>query len=186
MKVFKLNGKIENSKIEYYENNMASYKKFKADNEGKHVDIIIEIMEKPEYFQHKYYRGGLLPAIAEASGEHNIFLSHVLLKFEYLYNEIGSIDEIPKKYMSSGIFFINEMDIESAENMVNIPCQYIQGVIIIHGSKGAISRIIKGYIPSTADLTYEEMKQYIKSCENRLFIDLKGELSEYWGKYKQL
>lgn len=183
MKNFKLTGKIQNGKIDYFENNMSNYNQFKADNEGKNVDVTIEIMDRPEYYQHKYYRGGLLPAIAEASGEHNVHIQHILLKYDFLFRKEEIPSNIPKKYYTHGIYTIHEHRFNNVM-LFKIPCKYIKGIMMVLKLYDSGLEKLIGYIPSTADLTYDEMKQYIKQCENRLFIDLNGSLSEYWGKYK--
>ena len=115
---------------------------FLRSSEGHSIDITIEIADSPEYFQHKYYRGYLVPDVAFNSSEVDNDYIHELLKKRFLFKHVSELKEIPNKYRKRCIRYVNQE-----------------------------SELI-GYTPSTANLTYKEMKEYILKVE--MFLSKMG------------
>lgn len=149
-------GKIQNDKLIYYNPEFHKiFSDFKLCKEDKEFELIISIVDTPKYFQHKYYRGKLLPAITKHSGEYDNYKQHILLKSEFLYEEIDDIKDIPTNQKESGIFIIQKSDLNS-ERLAKYPCSLIKGIILVMDENKLV-----GYIKSTSKLTYDEMKKYI-------------------------
>lgn len=128
---------------------------------GQKVEVIIVPIGSPEYFQHKYYRGYLLPAIAEAMGERDESYVHLFLKSKYLLTKCNHVDEIPKSQLRRGIYVAQLNDLL---NMSVSLSKYITGAIIVSDIEGNLC----GWIPSLALVTSEKMKKFIYDCENFL------------------
>jgi hypothetical protein len=143
---------------------------FKTQHDGEYIEVTFSVKSGVFYFQHKYYRGYLLPSIAEAYGEKDLDKVHISLKRSYLFQECKHINEIPKKHFKKGYIVISA---DALRNMDfgHLTWQYITGVIIVHDND-----VIIGYIPSTSSIKSEEMRGYILKCENRLFSDLGGHI----------
>lgn len=113
--------------------------KFRNANILKNGEVTLEIADRPEYYQHKYYRGWVLPFIAESQCEQDLtYLHEFVLKREFLYFEINDLKDIPEKHRRRCRVVTKE--IEGKEKVV-------------------------AYIPSTAILTFEEMKKFIEQTE---------------------
>jgi hypothetical protein len=115
----------------------------KAHN-GKSGEISIVLAdETPRYFQHKYYRGYLLPAIADESFSGDREIAHAELKKILLQQPVSGWEEIPKKHRAraSVIFIRSVLD------------------------AGEVHDLVRGYIPSTACLSVKEMAEYILKVE---------------------
>lgn len=96
--------------------------------------------------QHRLYRGLMLPALTEALGEtNNQYVHDFILKPEWIYRKVGfyyypvlKYDDIPKKYQARcRVVYDYDMN-----------CQKIVG-----------------YVPSSANFTRAEAKDYFKFCE---------------------
>jgi len=141
----------ENQKIIY---RAPDYKErideFKAKNISHDIEVSFIDASSGAYFQHKYYRGYLLLAVADAMGERDTDYCHLFLKKKYLYRkmetETATLRDIPAKHRGHALIIMRE-------------------------------EIIIGYVPSTADITYKEFNEYILKVENLLFVDLGGCLS---------
>ena len=144
---------IIGGKINYHNPDFENdFQDMKLDNEGTWGECVYEIVDKAQYFQHKYYRGFVLPDITFAMGEISQDNIHIELKKEFLFRKVdGNYESIPKKHRSRCIIVTQVADI--------------------------VDEIV-GYIPSTANLTYNEMKEFIDKCEHRLFVDLQDTFRE--------
>ena len=142
---------IEDKKLQKYNNHI--------------VEVEIKLKDDAEYWQHKYYRGYLLPAIANHIGEVPSIV-HIYLKYKYLLEIVDNVEQIPKKYLTKGIYVAKARDIIS----MKLQCaEYIAGTIIVHDDND----IITGYIPSLATIDKGEFNDYILQCESFL-IELGG------------
>lgn len=148
---------------------------------GQMVEVIVMPSESPEYWQHKYYRGYLLPAIADAMGERDTSKVHLFLKAKYLMQSVTDVGEIPKSKLRRGIYAANLQDVIS----MSIPLTtYVTGAVIVSDRDGNLC----GYIPSLALVTFEEMKNYIYDCEKWLTEmggSLKNEAMEVRRKWTE-
>jgi len=108
--------------------------------------------------QHRFYRGLLLPALTEALGETNNQYAHeFILKSEWIYRKTGEyfykvekFDDIPVKHQSTGRIITEIIEMVTPEQT------YFNKTEII------------GYIPSMANFTKSETKDYFKFCETML------------------
>lgn len=123
------------------------------------------------YKQHKLYRSILLPALTEALGENNNSYVHTfILKPEYIYRmtgeyyfKVNSFDEVPEKYQKSS------------------QTRYITGTVNVKNKYAII-----GYIPSMADFTKRETKDFFRFCEIML-DELSGSIPiEHNQEYSEL
>lgn len=128
---------------------------------GQTVEVIIIPQDSTEYYQHKYYRGFVLPAIADALGEKDASTIHIFLKAKYLISPIYSVDEIPRKQLRRGIYIAKLEDILQMKLQMT---QYITGAIICYDREETIC----GYIPSLALISPDAMDAYISKCESFL------------------
>ena len=174
-------GIIKNNHIEYDYDITNSIDRFKTENNGKCIVMSLQVQDGIEYFQHKYYRGYLLPSLAvcggEAHDERNIDETelakvHVWMKRDYLYVPETDINKIPRKYFKRGYTIIPKHNLDNLEPGL-FPFNFITGVIIVSNNDDVI-----GYIKSTADMNFSEMKEYILNCEKRLFVDMGGYILE--------
>lgn len=109
-------------------------------NEGRRGVREIRIEEDSvAYHQHKFYRGYLIPPIAEAAFDGDEFQAHIEMKKRFLFREIHEYGEIPRKHQSRCI-----------------PVWRITP----DGEE-----VLIGYLPSTGDLTKDEMRDYIQRVE---------------------
>ena len=145
-----IDGRIQYRDIDYTK----KIHKFKEQNEGEKINVTIEKYETPEYFQHKYYRGYLLPDVAKAYGERDTEYVHRFeLKKDFALIPVDSAEDIPQKYKSKCVVYVQDVEID-----------------------GEIKTRVAGYSKSCADMTYDEMKEYILKVEHRLFVDLSGHI----------
>jgi hypothetical protein len=119
---------------------------FALDFEGQWGEAYFEIIDSVQHFQHRYLYGYLLPDIAFALGETDIeYVKQFVLKPKFLFRELPDGD------------------------WKKIPSKYASKCrVIIDGKK------VRGYIPSTSTLKFEEMDKFLKDCENFLTLDLNG------------
>jgi len=136
----------------------------KATNEGAWGEASIEIIDKIQYFQHKYYRSNLLPEISmtEVQCDHR-YKMHILLKEKFLGRDISSWKEIPERHMKRGVAIVSEL-YDHHGLAVKIPSG--RCIILIDEKEKIIA-----YIPSMATLTFDEAKDFLLQCE-----DLQSEL----------
>jgi len=120
--------------------------------DGKCIHIITNDISGQ---QHRLYRGLLLPALTEALGETNNQYAHeFILKPEWIYRKTGEyyykvdkFDDIPVKNQSSArVITSNELS------------HYIAKFNVMDYK-------IIGYIPSMANFTKSDTKEYFKFCE---------------------
>jgi hypothetical protein len=161
---------INNNRICYRNNKFREeIEKFKKKNEGKKILIQFKIADTPEFFQHKYYRGYLLPDITRALGEMDQeYVHRYILKKQFLFKEmkeLNKISMIPQKYRAKCVMYTAKVKKDNKE-----------------------FDVVYGYSPSIADLTFREFYDYIIQCEHLFFIDLNshigvnksGEQFEIW------
>lgn len=150
-------GTIENGIVNYNtENWKEKFEKFKKQNELKNIAMTVEVVDTPMHFLHKYYRGYLLPALADAMGEVSQAHLHLALKKEFLSIPLDNdTKNIKSKHASRCNIYIREIVDEHGEVKAFVDC----------------------YTPSTGDITHKEMKDFIVKCENRLFVDLGSSLN---------
>ena len=113
-------------------------------NEGRRGIREIRIEEDSvKYYQHKYYRGYLLPPIARECFDGDEFKTHIEMKKRFLWREVKEYQEIPRKHRDRCIpvWKITEDGEE----------------------------LLIGYLPSTGDLTEREMREYIILVEQFSF-----------------
>ncbi|MBV6342413.1 hypothetical protein [Candidatus Magnetobacterium casense] len=145
---------------------------FKAHNEGKNIEITFEMVDSPLHYLFKYYWGYLLPDLAFAMGERNKFKTHLFCKMMHNLINVSTVDEIPKKYFKRGWVKLNMEEVQDPTSIEHLLAT-IRGVIIIFENNELVA-----YIPSCADLTHQEMKDYTVKVEHYLFVDCKGRLGE--------
>lgn len=96
----KIEAKIVDGKITYAKKAFEKLQDFKKAHENTTIDLMLESHDTPEYWQHKYYRGFVLPIIARAQGEKNIYYLHeFVLKEKFLKFKIEKYDDIPKRHL---------------------------------------------------------------------------------------
>lgn len=119
-------------------------------NEGKEGELKLKIVntDKVMYWRHKYYRSILLPYIAQESFSGDDFQAHIELKKMFLFVPVQEYAEIPGRYKTDRTNFLF-----NAESKL---C---------------------GFLPSTGDLTDEEMKKYILQVEG-IMLELQISLTE--------
>ena len=129
---------------------IAQLDSFLLANEGKEGELKLKIVntDKVMYWRHKYYRSILLPYIAQESFSGDDFQAHIELKKMFLFVPVQKYAEVPERYRNDKTNFMF-----SAENKL---C---------------------GFLPSTGDLTDEEMRQYILQVEG-IMLDLQISLTE--------
>ena len=121
-------------------------KEFKELNEGAFINVIFESHSAVAYFQHRYLYGYVLPQVAEAQGEKDIsFLKEFVLKEKFLFKPCESFKDIPVRHRKR----LRTIFVEYREK-----------------PDDDIRRKLVGYIPSTTVLTFKEMRDFIKSCED--------------------
>lgn len=131
----KLDAVINENRIVYLDSYNEKINDFKLANEGHKVAVTIEIADSPEYYQHKYYRGYLLPDVTFNESEVDADYVHdFILKPMFLKRKVNDHREIPKKYWGHCRVLMQWTD-------------------------------VVGYIPSTGKLTYREMREYIENVE---------------------
>lgn len=139
------NGKsVINYDDQFFKNKIDS---FKQKNENHRILVRFEVIDKPEYYLHKYYRGFLLPDLAKAIGEVDTNYVHIQMKKRFLYEKVEQLSEVPTRYRSRCNYFIEE--------------------------KNGKSELV-GYTPSTGDIPHQNMKDYIQKVEHVLFVDVGG------------
>ncbi len=130
---------------------IAQLDSFLLANEGKEGELKLKIVntDKVAYWRHKYYRSVLLPYIAVESYDSDNFKAHIELKKMFLFVPVFEYRDIPERYKNEKTMFLFEA-----------------------------SGSLKGLIPSTGDLTDEEMKQYILQVEG-IMLELQISLTEH-------
>jgi hypothetical protein len=109
---------------------------------GKTAEPTVKVIrdDKPEYWQHKYLNGCVIPALAEESFSGDVFLCTLEMKKRFLKIDCCGYEEVPEKHRDERTMFI----FDSQENLV-------------------------GYIPSRANIDPDEMKRFILDVEGLLF-----------------
>lgn len=115
------------------------------ENEGKFYEVVVTLIKDPaQYFQHKHYRGHLLPMIAKESYDGILAKAHYELKKMFLIRYATDWKEIPKKHWDRiTILTRTKVDAETGEEYEEM----------------------YGYLPSTAKLSKAEFKEYIEKVE---------------------
>jgi len=146
MKDLKIPFAITSGSLKYLRKYDLDFQKFKDANPDKMGEVTYSITENSvAYHQHKWYRGFLLPPIAKESFDGLEFKAHLELKRKFLFRSVNEWEEIPKKYRSKCFPVLRS---------------------VLDGSTGEFEEnVICGYLPSTADLNYEEMKDFILNVE---------------------
>ena len=156
MKLVKSEFKIVAGRLLYTNNDFEKQiVAMKDKHEGEFGEVIFEIVDKVQHFQHRYYRGYLLPDVTFALGEiDQSYVHEFILKPKFLARKIEDHDwhNIPNKHRSN--------------------CRIITRIITNQG--GEKEEVPDEYCPSTGVLTYDEMAQYIKDVENFLTLELNG------------
>jgi len=166
----RLNAKIQNNTVVYYDKNWKEViADFKKKNEGANIEVHFENVNSPHHYQYKYYWGYLLPDVAFAIGERDIYKVHFYLKRDFLYKEISSVHEILQRYLRNGVFEVLYRSLFSG--VLKVPFSIIKGTLLVTSNENIV-----GYVPSTSMATfkYDEMKEFILKVEHRLFVDLQG------------
>jgi hypothetical protein len=119
-------------------------RQFCAENDGKAGEITITLVDEgPRYYQHKYYRGYLLPAIADESYSGDRDQAHTELKKMFLMQPATGWNDIPKKHRSRcSVIYVREIT-----------------------DDGEVTDVIRGYVPSTSRLNKKDMAEYILKIE---------------------
>lgn len=116
--------------------------KFLHNHIGETAEVTVKVIrdDKPEYWQHKYLNGCVIPALAEESFSGDVFLCTLEMKKRFLKIDCCGYEEVPEKHRDERTMFI----FDSQENLV-------------------------GYIPSRANIDPDEMKRFILDVEGLLF-----------------
>lgn len=102
---------------------------------GNDVEITMVVPDGVRYWQHKYYRGFVLPDIALGMGENDIeYLHEFVLKQQFLFFTVKDYKDIPARHH--------------------------KGIRIIMDNDQVI-----GYVPSMSAINYDEGKAFILKCE---------------------
>lgn len=121
---------------------------FFENNDGKDVAISIKLGgDSVAFWQHKFYRGFLLPCVANESYSDNEQLAHFSMKKMFLLRYCNGIADIPKEYIE-------------------------RAILIAAGDD------IMAYIPSTGDLSYQDMAKFILDVEGLMLEFMPGLDSE--------
>lgn len=139
----------QNAAFVLSEKNRDKIKNFKKKNSLTSGEMTLEIAEGPEYWQHKHYRSKwLLGAITEAMGYvdefgnmKDDFVHEFIIKPKFCFCPISDVSEIPERHWKQ-------------KKKCRIVVKEIYGV-----------EKVVGYIPSCANFTYDEMKNFILECE---------------------
>jgi hypothetical protein len=136
---------IIGKQIVYHDKNYKDkIEEYKNQFDGKSGELTFVISDGPEYWQHKYLHGYLLPSIAEAQGEVDlVYLKEYVLKQEFLFFTVNELKEIPSRHIKRA--------------------RIIERQMVDAG--GEIKTKVVGYIPSTTTLKFDEMKEFILKCE---------------------
>lgn len=136
---------IENGVIKYHDHDFKiKLDEFKKRNDIKKGEVVFTILDGPEYFQHRYFHGYVLPSIADAQGEKDLsYLKEYVLKQEFLFVAVNDLREIPSRHRARARIIQRETVDDNGEITVKII----------------------GYVPSTTTLTFDEMKAFIVKCE---------------------
>lgn len=119
--------------------------------------------------QHKFYRSLLLPALTDALGEtNNQYVHEMILKPELIYRQTGEY-----------YFKVDKFD--------DIPVKHQKGSRFICFNNTENKRdLVLGYIPSMANFTKKETKDYFLFCETML-LEIGGHIpTDSNQEYKQL
>lgn len=138
---------------------------FMRSNSGALVEINMAVIDKPEQYLHKWYRGTILPDIAFALGDNDVSRVHWKLKSEYLYKDCTDVNTIPDKHFSKGYYAITSDCMFNGESVLY---RYASGVCLVVNH----DKTLRGYIPSTGLITHSEMEDFTLRCEQRLLHDL--------------
>ena len=112
-------------------------------NEGLIFDISVKpVSQDARYWQHKFYRGYLIPAIAAESFDGIEAKAHYELKKMLLFVQVSSWEEIPSKHRDKCTPLLRQTVVD-----------------------GEVKDELYAYIPSTANLTKKEFEDYIKKVE---------------------
>ena len=116
----------------------SEFEKFKSDNEGRSGDMTLKIIRERNvmYWRHKYYRSVLLPLIAAESFSGDDFEAHIFLKKKYLFVKCELFSEVPAVHKEDRTMFVFGTDDR-----------------------------FRGFIPSTGNLTDDEMHKYLYQIE---------------------
>lgn len=137
-------------------------KDFAEQNAGADGEATYEIVEKVPYGFHKWYRGYLLPTIAQSLDKKEIKRMHMMLKYDYLREAIDGWENIPDRYLKSGIAIITKDYLSKDKTkFINNFLQVPSGRNIVILEKYSPVEIIK----SNAVLTQKEMRSFILDCE---------------------
>jgi len=126
----------------------------KSDNEREWGICTFEIIDRVQFYLHKYYRGAVLLELAQSKDATDIYLTHMRLKKEFLFHGCINFDDVPDKYMENGVAIVDYDDLFS----VVVPSGR---TILVMSDKELI-----GYIPSHGSITHNQMKQFITMCED--------------------
>jgi len=157
MKKLTVTGQIKLGELQVTSNDFKkNISKFFEGTKGKTFTITYELMDTPEHWQHKYFHGILLPDMAKAMGETDLYyLKELILKKQFLLTPASNIKDIPSRYRSR--------------------CRIVTD--IVPDENGNPKEIIVGFIPSLGDLTYDNMGSFITKSELVFFEDLQGRYS---------
>lgn len=146
MRTLNLRFRVSNfGQIEYLTKNWREkVDEFKSGNELREGIVTFKInSDNVKHWQHKYYRGYLLPQISSAMHAGNLQETHDLLKEKFLFIKCGSVDAIEPRHLNrcNKYFYNYEND------------------------DGEMKRAFVGYTPSTGDLQDDEMNVFLRSVE---------------------
>jgi hypothetical protein len=137
---------------------------FAKKNNEKDFVITIEAVSKAEYYQHKFYRGILLPSIADCIGEKSLNYVHnfvVKKRFAFYPIEENNISKVPKKHQK-GIIFLQE-EREKFDSITGEITEY---------------NVISGYLRSLSTFDSKEFQKFNDEVEHWLLTDLKHRILE--------
>ena len=133
--------RVQKGQFVFLNRNIDDFQKFLEDNEGKKGVREYRIEEEDvKYYQHKYYRGYLIPPIAKECFDNDEYRAHVEMKKMFLFMDIQDYEKIPVKLKARCIPIWKNLD--TGED------------------------ILIGILPSTGDLSKNDMREYMLKVEN--------------------
>jgi hypothetical protein len=133
------NGKVTHETKEWREKLIA----FANKNRGKKGIVTYRVSDTDaEIWQHKYYRGYLLPPIAKECFGDDLLSAHDALKEKFLFYKLNNENDIQARFRRRcNKYYYQKNDAEST------------------------GRVFVGITPSTGDLTAEEFNEFLKKVE---------------------
>jgi hypothetical protein len=131
--------------VHYLKDYKEMLNEFRDDNRNKKGVVIYRIdPEKTQHYQHKYYRGYVVPPFAQESFGMDEDEAHDFLKEKFLFYPVSKLSDIPHRFKEGcNKYYHYSVNKETGEEI----------------------RRLVGFTPSTAKLTKDEFKEFITKSE---------------------